>query len=101
AYLTYDHADIENSIPTPSSINRRLALSIKSLNLLISSIDGTGIGGGVTAPKCISDSTGNTSSGSDTITGPGRPDFAVRKARCTISGIRSTSRTSTAHLAID
>ncbi len=39
-----------------------------------------------------------TSSGSDTITGPGRPESAVRTARCSSSGIRPGSWTSTAHL---
>ena len=39
-----------------------------------------------------------TSSGSDTITGPGRPESAVRTARCSSSGIRLVSWTSTDHL---
>ena len=41
-----------------------------------------------------------TSRGSDTTTGPGRPETAVRTARCSSSGIRSARRTSTAHLLI-
>ena len=39
------------------------------------------------------------SSGSDTTTGPGRPETAVWKARATISAMRAASVTSTTHLA--
>jgi len=39
------------------------------------------------------------SSGSDTTTGPGRPETAVWKARATISAMREASVTSTTHLA--
>ena len=40
-----------------------------------------------------------TSSGSDSTTGPARPDSATRNARATYSGIRAGSSISATHLA--
>ena len=87
--------------PPPASASGRLAPRSNSAARCIASRAGRQrrAGAAMWAGSIVKSPSSNgwvpwhTSSGTSTITGPGRPDVAMAKARRTSSGIRSTAST--------
>ena len=85
--------------PPPARISGRSAAASSRRVSATSAGDGDAFGTATAGPGTPSAGPDSMSSGSAMTTGPGRPESATAKARATISGMRSASSISVAHLA--